>query len=72
MARTKKVKASGRFRVGYGRSVRERITDVEKKQRTKQLCPFCKNKKAKRLSAGIWLCQKCGKKFADHAYYLNA
>jgi large subunit ribosomal protein L37Ae len=67
--RTKKVKASGRFGARYGRSVRTKVTEIESLQRKKQNCIFC-NGVAKRLSKGIWLCKKCGKKFASHTYYL--
>jgi large subunit ribosomal protein L37Ae len=70
MVRTKKVKAAGRLRAGYGRSVRERITDIESRQRKKQKCPYCKKTKLVRLSKGIWNCKGCGKKFASHSYYL--
>ena len=70
MARTKKVKASGRFKVGYGKRSRERLVAVENKQRKKQICPFC-NGTAKRKSAGIWNCKKCKKTFAGGAYYLE-
>ena len=69
MPKTKKVKAAGRFGVRYGRKVRLRTADVESKQRKKQECIFC-NGTAKRLSKGIWLCNKCKKKFAHHTYYL--
>ncbi|MEK6859334.1 MAG: 50S ribosomal protein L37ae [Nanoarchaeota archaeon] len=67
--RTKKVKAAGRFKARYGRSVRLKITEVENIQRKKQNCIFC-NGIAKRTSKGIWHCRKCNKKFAAHAYYL--
>jgi large subunit ribosomal protein L37Ae len=70
MVRTKKVKAAGRLRAGYGKSVRGRITEIESKQRKKQVCPYCKKLALKRLSKGIWLCKKCDKKFASHTYYL--
>jgi large subunit ribosomal protein L37Ae len=69
--RTKKVKSAGRFRAGYGKRVRERITDIEKKQRKKQKCPFCSKHALKRLSKGIWLCKKCNKKFASNTYYMD-
>ncbi|MEM3074487.1 MAG: 50S ribosomal protein L37ae [Candidatus Pacearchaeota archaeon] len=70
MSRTKKVKASGKYKIGYGTRVRERLILVESKQRKKQICPFCK-KTAKRKSFGIWKCKKCGKTFAGGAYYLE-
>lgn len=68
---TKKVKASGRFKVGYGINSRKRLNKVEEKQRKKQVCPFCKKEKAKRVSRGIWECEKCGKKFASNVFYLE-
>ncbi|HRZ85699.1 MAG TPA: 50S ribosomal protein L37ae [Candidatus Paceibacterota bacterium] len=71
MVRTKKVKSAGRFGAGYGTNVRRKFVAVEKKQRVKQTCPFCKKSVAKRKSAGIWYCKFCGKTFADGAYYIN-
>lgn len=65
----KKIGSAGRFGAGYGK-VKERLIAVEKKQRTRQECPFCKGR-AKRQSKGIWLCSKCGKKFAGGAFYLK-
>jgi len=59
-----------KFGVKCGISVREKYAQVEAKQRKKQKCPFCK-RTAKRLASGIWECQKCGKKFASGAYYLE-
>ncbi len=69
MTKTKKVRAAGRYGARYGRAVRVKIAEIESLQRKKQNCIFC-NGTAKRLSKGIWLCKKCGKKFASHAYYL--
>ncbi|MEK6918990.1 MAG: 50S ribosomal protein L37ae [Nanoarchaeota archaeon] len=71
MAHTKRVKHAGKFAVGYGRKVRDNFVNVESKQRRKQVCPFCKSPTAKRRSAGIWNCKKCGKEFASSAYYLK-
>ena len=62
--------AAGRFGVRYGQLVKRRIASIEKRQRKKQACLFCKGR-VKRLSKGIWLCRKCGKKFAGHAYFLD-
>lgn len=66
---TKTMGSAGRFGVRYGKSVRIKIAKIEARQRKKQACIFC-NGRVKRLSKGIWLCKKCGKKFAGHAYYL--
>ena len=46
----KKIGAAGRFGAGYGK-IKERLIAVEKKQRIKQSCPFCKGA-AKRKSIG--------------------
>jgi large subunit ribosomal protein L37Ae len=67
----KKAKSAGRFGARYGRSVRNKLVEVETKQRTKQECPFCQKTGVKRLSKGIWKCSKCNKKFASDTYYLN-
>tara|TARA_Y100000310_G_scaffold304075_1_gene342915 strand:+ start:479 stop:697 length:219 start_codon:yes stop_codon:yes gene_type:complete len=67
----KKTKSAGRFGARYGRSVRAKLVNVESKQRKKQKCPFCKKVGIKRLSNGIWKCNKCDKKFASDTYYLE-
>jgi len=68
----KKVKAAGRFGARYGKRVRDRMVQVETKQRVKQKCPFCKKLGVKRTSKGIWNCKKCGKRFASNTYYLDS
>ena len=65
--KTKKVKAAGRFGVGYGLHARKKLIKVEDKQRKKQKCPFCKGK-VKRIAKGIWKCKKCRKKFASDTF----
>jgi len=71
MARkTKKIKAAGKYRTRSGLSVRKKYNSVEAKQRIKQKCPDCQGR-AVRKSKGLWLCKKCKKKFASHAYYLE-
>ena len=70
MTKTKKSKAAGRFGARYGRRVRTKIAEVETFQRKKQKCIFC-NGVAKRLSKGIWECNKCKKKFAENTYTLT-
>ncbi len=65
----KKIGSAGRFGAGYGK-IRQRLVDVEKKQRVKQSCPFCKGR-AKRQARAIWGCRKCKKKFAGGAFYLS-
>lgn len=57
-----------RFGARYGRKIRKRVSEIEKKYRKTQSCPFCKRKALKRLAAGIWYCKKCNVKFAGKAY----
>lgn len=69
--KSKKAKQAGRFGARYGKRVRDRLVNVEEKQRQKQICPFCKKPGVKRLSKGVWHCKKCDKKFAGGTYYLE-
>jgi len=65
----KKAKDNARFGSRYGTKIRKRVTKVEKKYKyVKQICPYCGEKKVKRLSTGIYECSNCGKKFAGGAY----
>jgi len=70
MPRRKKIVGRG-FGARYGKTVRQKYAKVEKKQRVKQDCPFCKKGSVKRVASGIWKCKKCEKKFASGAYYVN-
>ena len=72
-SKSKKTKSAGRFGPRYGKTVKDRLVNVEVKQRVKQKCLFCGKEGAKRISKGIWQCKrkKCGKKFAAGAYYLE-
>ncbi len=71
MARTKKVKASGRFSSGIGTRSRKRFNIIEATQRKRHQSPFYTKARAKRISAGIWKCLKTGKIFAGGAYTLD-
>ena len=68
MTKTKKVKSAGRLGTRYGRKIRLRITEIESEQKKFKKCPKCSFPKVKRLSTGIWMCKKCGYKFAGGAY----
>lgn len=69
--RKKKVKLGPAARYGarYGMKPKRIIARIERVQRAKHFCPFCGKKGVKRVSPGIWLCRKCGVKFAGGAYY---
>jgi len=65
---TKKVKSAGRFGPRYGTRIRGRVAAIEAIQKQKHACPKCSFLKVKREASGIWLCKKCGHKFAGGAY----
>lgn len=69
--KTKKASPSAKFGSRYGKSVREKYAEIEKKRIATKKCPYCNQDKLKRQSVGIWLCKKCGKKFASQSYYLE-
>ena len=62
-------KSSGkRFGTRYGKNLRERVGDIDKKKRKLYKCPHCNKTKIKRLFIGIWQCKNCKTKFAGKAY----
>jgi len=69
-AKKKKIKAAGRFGAGYGTRVRKKLNEIESFQRVRQNCPYCSKPGVKRQAVGIWICNKCNKKFAGAAYVL--
>ena len=70
-SKSKKTRAAGRFGARYGKKVRVSLVAIEDKQRKKQKCPYCKKLGVKRVSKGIWQCNKCDKKFASDIFYLS-
>lgn len=54
----------------YGRTTREKYAKIGRLQKQKYKCPYCSQKKVKRVSIGIWNCTKCGAKFTSKAYYV--
>lgn len=71
MAKKKKKKSTGRFGPRYGRSLKNKVSLIEKKQKAQYKCPLCLKSKVKRISMGIWGCIKCNTKFAGRAYSLK-
>lgn len=66
--RTKKVGSTGRFGSKYGKKIRDRVKSIEKKKNEKYKCPSCSRTAVTREASGIWVCKKCGKKYASGAY----
>lgn len=70
-AKTKKIKAAGKFSTGIGVRARNEYNSIESEQRKKQISPLNPKGKAKRIASGIWKDLKSGRVFAGNAYVLN-
>ena len=68
MAKKKKIGSAGRYGPRYGKRIKRLVSDIEKVQKSRHICPKCKMRYVVRKSAGIWECKKCGTKFAGAAY----
>jgi large subunit ribosomal protein L37Ae len=68
MGRTYKVGSSGSLGARYGTVARKRYATVVSALRSSHECPQCHLTAVRRLSVGIWLCGRCGYKFAGGAY----
>ncbi|MFH1630982.1 MAG: 50S ribosomal protein L37ae [Candidatus Aenigmatarchaeota archaeon] len=67
-----KKRSSARFGSKYGKRLREEVLKTESKYRgVSYNCPACSRKAVKRVSAGVWKCRKCSKKFASLSYSFN-
>jgi len=66
---SKTVGSAGRFGPRYGKKVRKLVSEIEKSQKKRHVCPKCKMPYVKRISTGIYYCKKCKTKFAGKAYY---
>lgn len=65
--RTKKVGPTRGLGARYGVTVRKRYIEAISEMES-QTCPQCGFKTVRRESVGIWVCTKCGFKFAGGAY----
>jgi large subunit ribosomal protein L37Ae len=64
----KKKSSTKRFGPRYGGSIKQKLANIERKQKEKYACPKCLKEKVSRISAGIWYCKNCDTKFAGRAY----
>lgn len=69
--RTKKVGVTGKYGTRYGSSIRKQIKKIEIIQHKKYNCAFCGKDSIKRMSVGIWKCNKCNKYIAGGAWSLH-
>lgn len=68
MAKKLNIGPSRRFGSRYGRRVRHKVAMIENNSKKEHVCPYCKYKKAKKVSLGIFYCSKCDTKFTGRAY----
>ena len=55
------------MRVGYGKKLRVKMREVQRKSKKKYKCPSCSRVAIKRTANGIWTCKKCSIKYASGA-----
>ncbi|MBW3023210.1 50S ribosomal protein L37ae [Candidatus Woesearchaeota archaeon] len=67
----KKFGSVKRYGPRYGRRLKDKLSDIEKKSKKPNKCPYCSKLGAKRIAVGIWKCSKCNSKFTGGAYYLE-
>jgi large subunit ribosomal protein L37Ae len=65
---TKRSGPTGGLGVRYGVKARRRYSDIMTEKTRKHVCPQCSSSSVTRESVGIWVCGKCGLKFAGGAY----
>jgi ribosomal protein L37AE/L43A len=71
-AKTKKIRAAGKFSAGIGVRARKDYISIASEQGKKQISPINPKGRAKRIAAGIWKDLKTGRIFAGPAYVLNS
>lgn len=54
--------------VGYGKKIRQAVSEANKKSRKKYKCPSCSRTSIRRVANGVWQCRKCSAKFASGAF----
>ena len=64
----RKMGLAGGFGARYGTLARRQYVEIVTGLRQRHECPRCRFRTVKRRSVGIWLCRKCGYKFAGGAY----
>lgn len=62
---------AGKFGARYGKKIRTRFIEIDKRQRAKKKCPSCLHFGIKRVAAGIYECRKCSLKFGSDAYVME-
>jgi len=68
MATKTKYPSTKRFGSRYGRKTKFKLGKIEKERKDSKKCPYCLKNKVRRISMGIWFCDKCKNKFTGRAY----
>ena len=71
MAKEKLRSTTKRFGPRYGARNRLKAGKIEDESRRNHKCPYCNYVKVKRISKGIWNCEKCKAKFIGRAYTIK-
>lgn len=71
MAAKKKLGSAGRFTTRYSTRIRNKVSEIEKKERTKYECPSCNRFAVRREFKGVWKCGKCTHTFTSKAYSIG-
>lgn len=56
------------FSPRYGKRIKKELAKINKKKKSKYMCPKCNRKNVKWQAIGVWACSKCGAKFASDAF----
>lgn len=66
--KTKKVGLTRGLGARYGSTVRKRYIKTVEELKKPHKCPKCELQRVKRVSVGLWKCEKCGFTFTGGAY----
>ncbi|MEM0372410.1 MAG: 50S ribosomal protein L37ae [archaeon] len=68
MAKKTKLGSASRFGARYSTPLKQVVNDIERVQKSRQICPQCGRKSLKRRGYSKWQCSKCGVTMAGGAY----
>lgn len=70
-AKTKKAGSAGRFGARYGVTLKQKVNEIEKRQKAKYECPACNKIAVKRKFKGVWQCARCEHTFTAKAFAIG-
>ncbi len=66
--RTKKVGSTGWMGPRYGIRIRRRVLEIDRARKAPAACPRCATVTVRRVASGVFVCRRCGTRFASNAY----